>query len=86
MYMKNKEVISIMAQKTMKEPISPLSLRKYTGLVVFGKEGPRSDLDHPQPEDGGLLRPQSSYFSLRLRALEVRGILSYRRNHLFGRT
>ena len=61
MYMKNKEVISIIAAKTMKEPISPLSLRKYTGLVVFGEEGTRSDLDHPQPEDGGLLRPQSSY-------------------------
>ena len=62
MYMKRKGVISIMAAKTIKEPISPLSLRKYMGLAVFDEEGRRSDLDHLQPEDGGLLQPQASHF------------------------
>ena len=53
MSMKNKEVKWIMAKNLAKQAISPLSLRKYMRLVVFGQERPRSNFDPLRREDWG---------------------------------
>jgi hypothetical protein len=86
MYMKNKELKSISAENFTKTPLSPLSLRKYKGLAVFGQECPRSDLAICGPKTVAAVTSIQVFPSLRFRASAMTEILPSRPYHPMGRT